>query len=91
MTEKSQFHVEQSSENVIKDIPTKTEDSASESLPIKQLDRIHLNAAIQQLIEGKGSSYESRQTVYEFGVSLTAASRVSGSVKMETPGDSVTG
>jgi hypothetical protein len=62
MTEKSQFHVEQSFENVIKDIPTKTADSASESLPIKQFDRIHLNAAIQQLIESKGFSYDARQT-----------------------------
>jgi hypothetical protein len=76
---------------VIKDNPNKTADSKSESLPIKPLDRIELNAAIQQLIESKGFSDEARQTIYEFGVSLAAVSRISGSVKMETPGDSVTG
>lgn len=75
--------------DVLRDLRNKTSDSESE--PIKQLDRIHLNAAIQQLIESKGLSDKARQTVYEFGVSLAAVSRVSGSVEMETPGDSFTG
>ena len=65
--------------------------ATSESQPPKQFDRIQLNAAIQQLIESKGFSEEARQTVYEFGISLAAISRVSGSVRMETPGDSLTG
>ena len=64
--------------------------STSESMPIGSPDRIQLNAAIQQLIESKGFPDEARQAVYVFGVSLAAVSRVSGSVKMETPGDSVT-
>jgi hypothetical protein len=82
--------VEQSFD-VTKDLFNKTTDGESASLPMKHLGRIQLNAAIQRLIESKGFSDEARQTVYEFGVSLAAVSRVSGSVKMETPGDSVTG
>jgi hypothetical protein len=57
----------------------------------KTLDRIQLNAAIQQLIESKGFLHEARQVVYDFGVSLPIQSRVSGSVQMESPGDSLTG
>ena len=64
---------------------------ASQRLLMKQFDRIQLNAAIQQLIESKGLLMEARQAVYEFGASLPVQSRVSGSVQMETPGDSVTG
>jgi len=55
------------------------------------MDRIQLNAAIQQLIDSKGSSIEARQAVYEFGASLPAASRVSGSVEMQSPGEGMTG
>lgn len=57
----------------------------------KILDRIQLNAAIQQLVESKGFMEEARQAVYEFGNSLPVQSPVSGSIKMETPGDSFTG
>jgi hypothetical protein len=76
---------------VIKDNPNKTADSELDFLPIKPLDRIELNAAIQQSIKSNGFSDEARQAVCVFGVSLAAVSRVGGSVKMETPGDSVTG
>jgi hypothetical protein len=63
----------------------------SERLRVKQLDRIQLNAAIQQLIESNGSLLEARQAVYEVGASLPIQSRVSGSMQMESPGDSMTG
>jgi len=58
---------------------------------MKQLDRIQLNASIQQLIDSGGASSEARQTVYEFGVSLPAASRMSGSLEMQSPGEGMTG
>jgi len=58
---------------------------------MKQVDRIQLNAAIQQLIDSKGFLPEAREAVYEFGASLPIQSRVSGSVQMETQGDSQTG
>ena len=76
---------------MIKDLPHKSADNESGSLPIKQLDRIQLNAAIQQLIESKGFSEEARHALYEFGISLAAVSRVTGSVEMKSQGDGTTG
>jgi hypothetical protein len=58
---------------------------------MKQFDRIQLNASIQELIDSNGSLAEARQAVYEFGISLPAASRVSGSVVLQTPGEGFTG
>jgi hypothetical protein len=56
-----------------------------------QIDRIQLNAAIDQLIDSKGASEDSRQLIYQFGLSLPPMSRVAGSLQMEKPGDSFTG
>jgi hypothetical protein len=55
------------------------------------VDRIQLNAAIERLVESKGSSEESRRIVYEFGSQLRPFSRVSGSLQMQSPGDSISG
>ncbi len=76
---------------MIKDHAIKTADNEPKFRSINQYDRIHLNAAIQQLIESKGFLEEARQAVYEFGVSLAAVSRVSGSVEMQSLGDGTTG
>ncbi len=45
-------------------------------------NKIQLNAAIQELIDSGGASDDARRTVYEFGASLAAISRVSGSMEM---------
>jgi hypothetical protein len=55
------------------------------------VDRRQLNAAIERLIESKGSCDESRRTVYEFGSRLRPFSRVSGSLQMQSPGYNFSG
>ncbi len=55
------------------------------------MDRLQLNAAIQDLIDSKGCASDARQAVYAFGLTLAEISRVSGSVEMQSSGDSMSG
>jgi hypothetical protein len=66
-------------------------DSDKGDFRLELVDRLHLNAAIERLIESKGSCDESRRTVYEFGSRLRPLSRVSGSLQMQSPGDTFSG
>jgi len=50
------------------------------------MDRLQVNAAVEQLIESHGADKDARATVYAFGKSLPPVSRLSGSVETEVPG-----
>ena len=50
------------------------------------MDRLQVNAAVEQLIESHGSEEEARATVYAFGKPLRFISRLSGSVETEVSG-----